>query len=209
MIQKWKSLSARAKFALSLAAMAAVYVGAIVTDTSTDAIDIPYVPDLSLGGRELPVVSPAGDPLGYTQVQKELRALFPHLSRGSISLADRHFQPVTHTSMNALIRWMDWFYWATPQLRFNPESYDCDNFARTFVVIGDLSGAHRFTGQIAVFRIYTRQHHAWAGVPSGGYHALILYRTEKGWYVYEPQGRHIIAARRYPNRTYISRIKGD
>ena len=103
------------------------------------------------------------------------------------------------------------FYFNTPTLRYFPESYDCDNFARTFVVLSDLAGIpnHDWTGQMAFFRIYVHQKHSWGGVPAGGGHALVIFLSDRGWFAYEPQSGVIELLSRYPNRNYIFRILVD
>jgi hypothetical protein len=202
-------MKARTKFILIVAGM---FILATIIDTASDSVDIPLVPDLSINGRELPRLV-AADILTHDQVIEELRDAFPAppriIRRDDNELADRTYQILDHRSAMELVDWMAEFYWSTPALRYKPEAYDCDNFARTFTVMADLAGAEFFDGQILVVRLYVNQKTRWGGVPSGGQHALVAIRTTKGWQVYEPQGRSVTCAEKYPNRNWVWKIKAD
>lgn len=200
-------MTARNKFLIIIAAMVAFSFAASIFDTVNEDIDIPFVPDLSIGGRELPVLH-HDQKISADQMIKELSEIFD-IKSYMVQLADRNFQVVKHDSMLELIDWMEVFYWKTPHMRYKPESYDCDNFARTFVVFADLAGIENFEGQITLVRLYVTQKYTWAGVPAGGGHALVAFRSDKGWFVYEPQGRSYIEARKYPNREHVFKILGD
>lgn len=193
---------------IACAAMAGIYAAATLLETAVPEIDLPLVPDLSINGREVPQIR-GREIITYRQLMSELQAAFPGIRADQIALADHTFQAVDHGDLRRLIHWMADFYWRSPVLRYRPEAYDCDNFARTFTVIADLAGADLFEGQIGVLRIYVRQVHRWGGVPAGGLHALVVFRSDRGLYVYEPQGRAFVRADDYPNRTALMRIKGD
>lgn len=171
---------------------------------------IPFMPvvDISIQGRELPVLKPGSDALSNREIQQNI---YKETSKYIDGLADTTYQALDYCSFEELTHWMNWFYWNTPKLRYKPEAYDCDNYARTFVVFGDLAGIPEspFTGQLALFRIYVEQKEKWGGVPAGGYHALVMLLTDKGWIVYEPQSGAITPFNKYPNRNYILKILGD
>lgn len=173
---------------------------------------IPFVPvvDISINGRELPVVKKTTTVTGSV-LANELHAhkIFPVLR-----MADRDYSIVEHDDALELLAWSMRFYWQTPALRYVPEAYDCDNFARTFVVLGDLSYVPHLdkatpSGQIAFFRIYVKQERAWGGVPAGGYHALGLMRTSEGWYVFEPQSGASIQLAKYVNLKQVLEVLFD
>ncbi len=201
-------MQARRKFAIAAAVMAGIYTAATLLETAVPAIDLPLVPDLSINGREVPPIR-GGELIPAEHLMVELMRAFPGLRADQIQLADRVFQAPRHEDLERLIRFMADFYWESPALRYTPEAYDCDNFARTFATVADLAKTEGWVGQIAVLRIYAHQARAWGGVPAGGQHALVVFRSDRGLYVHEPQGRTMVAAARYPNRTTLYQVKGD
>lgn len=189
---------------------ALAFFSASVYDTLDTTIDIPFIPELTIGGKELPRLE-AERTIRDAEIKLELVKLFPKTPSYKIGLADRIYEIPQHSSMKEMIDYMADFYWSTPHMRYTPEAYDCDNFARTFVVFGDLASREGFKGgQIALFRIYVKNVYSWGGVSgNGGGHALVLFRSSCGWFVYEPQGTSIVKAEDYPNRDYIWQILGD
>lgn len=92
---------------------------------------------------------------------------------------------------------------------YTTESRDCDNFARHFRTFPDLFTNH--TGaQAAVFSIYSTLKVPFAGIHDGN-HALNAIWTDKGVYVFEPQGLNLVFQRleSWPNRKGISHGKLD
>jgi len=188
-------------------AIAVVAVAATVFDSVNRDVDIPLVPDIRIGESELPEIA-AAERLSSDDIGKELHNTFG-VPGYRMVLADRVYQAPEHESMIELIQWMRYFYWSTPSMRYRPEAYDCDNYARTFVVFSDLAGMAKFDGQIAIVRIYTSQKYSWGGVPSGGQHALVAFRSDRGWFVYEPQTGQVVSADQYPNREEVWKITAD
>lgn len=196
------------------------WVAALVLSVSWNSLTpdpdlrIPFLPvvDISINGRELPPLRPSGPPVDRSEFIGELQELIGSAASASRTIyADRTYQAINHTDAVRMIRWMQDFYFNTPTLRYYPESYDCDNFARTFVVLGDLAGIpdHDWQGQLMFFRIYVSQQVSWAGVPAGGGHALVIFRSDRGWFAYEPQNGTTIELARYPNRRHVFALLTD
>lgn len=96
-------------------------------------------------------------------------------------------------------------------LRFTDEGFDCDNYARLFRDELNLQYRLQVTteGQEPACAVFTvRQKRTFGVVPgqSGYTHALVLVRTEKGWYVVEPQDGTISMLGKYPNRAHLRRV---
>lgn len=179
---------------------------------------IPFVPivDISIDGRDLPPIRSSGDVVDNKQITAELKEIFGKYV--PVKLADRSYQSMSHCDMEEMVQWMDYFYWSTPRLKYRSEFYDCDNFARMLVAMIDLAAVPQedtltkdiFQGQVTVFRIYTRNVKSWGGVSgTGGGHALCIFRSDQGWYVYEPQSGMIDDLKDYPNLRYIWEVNGD
>lgn len=189
-------------------------IGSIVWNSFTPNPEnrIPFLPvvDISINGKELPPIRPSGGVITSHEIARELAGIIGNVSSSTL-YADRDYQPVNHTDVVRMTRWMRDFYFNTPTLRYFPESYDCDNFARTFVVLGDLAGIpdHDWQGQIMFFRIYVEQKKSWGGVPAGGGHALVIFRSNRGWFAYEPQSGSTVELNQYPNRNYVFRLLVD
>ena len=210
LLNTWRQWPPKRKFLTSAAAMAALYAAAIIGDSASRDIDLPLVPSISLGGKELPPLESHGDPLSIDEIRIELLNAFPGIKPHDIQLADLQYQPVEYEDFLRLADWVGDFYADNPQLHYTAEGYDCDNFARTFVVIADLASPERFRGQLAMMRLYVEQRNAWGGVPaSTGTHALIAFRHGDGWSLYEPQSREVVRVADYPNQPHVRRVIGD
>jgi hypothetical protein len=180
-----------------------VFISTLLTllETATPEFEIPMVPDLSINGVRVPKLEIVG-----SQSAQTVRTKFNVIDM--VMLADRNYAIPKHRSMLAFIEWVNTLYFNSPELRYVPESYDCENYTRTFAVLADLGGVS-VKGQHSIFRIYVEQKVAWGGVPSGGYHALVLFKSDRGWFVLEPQTGDVITLDRYPNKQYIYLITGD
>lgn len=178
---------------------ALLFLVALVFDNTNDNVDIPFIPDLTINGMEIPELQGA-QVLSNTEVAAILRREFSGIR--DYNLADRQFQALDHQSFVEFASFMNRFYWQTPTLRYRPESYDCDNFARTAVVLADLANPTGFVGQITLFRIYVHQDQPFGGVPAGGNHALIAFISDRGLFIYEPQSGRIESINKYPNRVF-------
>ena len=87
------------------------------------------------------------------------------------------------------------------------EGMDCDNAAHLFKQLLSLSntrGGRSHKGDVPCAVIKTTQLHPFGGAPGDrSTHALILLRTNEGWYVIEPQTGAISRLDSYPNREMI------
>lgn len=202
-----------------------IVIGAISWNSFTEKPEqrIPFVPivDVSINGKEMPPVYPVYPILSGDDIREELKEFdIPNTVIDNALLVDRKYQAMEHESMVRMIEYATDFYWNTPQLEFRSDFFDCDNYARLLVGFIDLAAIPQeentllkdiFQGQIAVFRIYVLQRSYFGGVPGSenGGHALIMFRSSEGWYVYEPQSGIFTDLVNYPNIKFIWRIIGD
>ncbi len=91
------------------------------------------------------------------------------------------------------------------------EGYDCDDYTFLFraklVLSNVLAGGAR-AGAVPCGRLIVDQNRAFAGVPGSARarHALVLVRTEQGWFVVEPQTCAMTPLAAYPNLATIAEI---
>ncbi|TVR53928.1 MAG: hypothetical protein EA425_02685 [Puniceicoccaceae bacterium] len=94
-------------------------------------------------------------------------------------------------------------------IRPDGEGLDCDNYSLLFrqqmIISNYLGGATRL-GDVPAAIMKVRQVKSFGGVRADeeSYHSLILVRTDRGWFVVEPQNGTLTALSRYPNRPFIS-----
>lgn len=186
----------------------------LFTAEQTTTVDIPFVPDVTINGNKVEPLLSTGVLYNSSEVFKQLKNAFP-AAKLPIMPNDRNFEVPTHDSMKRFINSVNRLYWNMPLLRYHPEFFDCDNFARMAVTLGDLATLSNeeeikpFKGQVAIMRIYVNQKNEWAGVPAGGGHALNIFISDRGVFVYEPQNGRIIEAENYPNRKYVLQVLTD
>lgn len=93
-------------------------------------------------------------------------------------------------------------------LDYRKESWDCDDFATTLNAMADLAllGSAGHPPPQLIGRMRVVQARAWAGVEPCLSHELVIHRSEKGWFVTEPQNGQTVALRKYPNRRQILEV---
>lgn len=93
-------------------------------------------------------------------------------------------------------------------LNFRAETWDCDDFSIMANAMADLaqlkSSQHHPPHLIG--RLIVGQANAWAGVPAGGTHELVIFRSGRAWWVAEPQNGTMASLWEYPNRRHIREI---
>jgi len=177
-------------------------------------IDIPLVPDLTINGYKIQPLESSGQNMTSAEIRSELLSLFPYINPRDITLADREYTVPTHQSFyyfsTSLVDFID------AQFRYKSESFDCDNFAYLAKGIADMVVHNKdsetirpFKGQLPVFKLYVKLKYEWAGVQPNGAHAINLFKTDKGWFVYEPQNGEFELAEHYPNKDYVFFITSD
>lgn len=94
--------------------------------------------------------------------------------------------------------------------RYEVETRDCDNFARRARAFPDLFNHPLVAAQAAVFGIYAEMDHPFAGI-TDGVHALNVVWTDRGVFVFEPQGLDLVYQRLedWPNKSGISAVLTD
>jgi len=204
---KENRMSPSKKFGVSIAGFLVLISILTVIDSSIDGVDIPFIPDLTINGIQMPRIE-TGRPLSSSDMLRAVLTSFPSLKASDVTLADRLYQEVTLDSFKEFASFLGRFYWTSPDLVYRPESYDCDNFARAAVVIADLA-TPGITGQMAFCRIYVHHKVSWGGVPSGGNHALCGFVANGGIFIYEPQSGRIDSVNNYPNKDYVFKLTAD
>jgi len=93
-------------------------------------------------------------------------------------------------------------------LTYRKEDWDCDDFSMALNAMADLAllRSREHPAPHLIGRLIVDQANPWAGVPTGGSHELIIFRSEDGWFVAEPQNRQVASLWDYPNRTHIKEI---
>ena len=123
--------------------------------------------------------------------------------------ADGRYAQLESESAIQLAHWLkralydlDYTYYA--------DARDCDNFARIFRAFPDFF-ARDDGAQALVFGLYARMDVSFAGVRDG-YHALNAAWTDRGVFVFEPQGWESLIfqdIRAWPNKPGITSINSD
>lgn len=93
-------------------------------------------------------------------------------------------------------------------LTYRKEYWDCDDFSTSLNAMADLAllESREHPAPQLIGRLIIRQVHAWASTPAGGTHEIVIFRSEAGWQVMEPQNQHIASLWDYPNRQHIREI---
>ncbi len=120
---------------------------------------------------------------------------------------DEAYLPVHH---GWFLKFIDWYLEAVRSagIVYEVDVWDCDNFALGLSSFANLAAAqagfyqkNALVGWFTVHNVET-----WAGVPSHTNHALVLFQSEKGIFVVEPQNGKIIKLNHYPNAAYIKDV---
>lgn len=99
-------------------------------------------------------------------------------------------------------QYFDWYIYYLGA-RYNAEGMDCDNFAdfyRQNLVLSNLKAGGARRGDVPCATLIVNQK------DKGIYHALNLVRTDRGWYVVEPQDGTFVALNSYRYRRDITKI---
>lgn len=105
-----------------------------------------------------------------------------------------------------LLAYTDWFMKLQKALKFTykDETFDCKNFARSFVAFADvvaLNAGERRASVCVGWGIVSNER-SFGGVPGSnfGMHAIVVVATVEGWLVIEPQSGAVTSLKDYPNR---------
>ena len=125
------------------------------------------------------------------------------------AVADAKYAQIEASSAIETILWLKRFQ-LDIGYNYKSEFRDCDNFARLARTMPDLYADSAPEAQAAVFGVYAKMDESFAGV-SDGYHALNIVWTDKGVFIFEPQGLSLIYQRAedWVNRDGISTIQFD
>jgi len=93
-------------------------------------------------------------------------------------------------------------------LDYQAESWDCENFSQGVVSFSDLSAVksgftsiENLVGWIVVY--YEK---SWARMPAGVVHSIVIFQTEKGIHLLEPQNGWMVPLEDFPNKKHIQSI---
>lgn len=117
------------------------------------------------------------------------------------------YSVIDHDWMTALVDWVR-LEEKKLGLDFRAETWDCDDFSLMANAMADLAQLRSDEHQPPrlIGRLIVAQAGAWAGVPAGGTHELILFRSGRAWWVVEPQNGTMVSLWEYPNRRHIREI---
>jgi hypothetical protein len=96
-------------------------------------------------------------------------------------------------------------------LRYRPDAWDCDKYSMAFCSFADIAAMRADPALQAplVGRMVVYQKYGWGEIPAGGMHEVVLFRSSKGWRVYEPQTGSMCALQFYPNRNLVQVVYFD
>ncbi|HUX79205.1 MAG TPA: hypothetical protein VMW10_05615 [Alphaproteobacteria bacterium] len=122
---------------------------------------------------------------------------------------DGKYVTPTHEHLEMFINWWRGFI-LTENVAYIKDAFDCDNFAnlfKTLYTLSSLRAEEKVEAQVLVGTIIVKQEKEFAFVYGGSFvwHMLNIVRTEKGWFVVEPQNGFFISLEYYPNsKTIVS-----
>ena len=128
----------------------------------------------------------------------------------------KYFIP-TKANMDVIIPYLDSLF-TRMGIHYIADGTDCDDFARLKAELSQLiiSQAYGIEASPTIFVIFVLQEKTWAGVPSGGAHAVCVYsciNEDDGnsleVYVWEPQTMDTIKIADYPNKDSIFFVGGE
>lgn len=124
-----------------------------------------------------------------------------------VSCRFEHYSAVDHAWFLDLIAW---FRGEMKRLgvTYRAQTWDCDNFSLALNAFADLAQvqAERRDPPRLIGRLIVAQQTAWGGTPAGGLHEVVIFRSERAWWVCEPQSGALIPLTDYPNRRHIREV---
>jgi len=124
-----------------------------------------------------------------------------------VSCRFEHYSAIDHAWFLDLIAW---FRREVRHLdvSYRAETWDCDNFSLALNAFADLAQlrSERRDPPRLIGRLIVAQRNAWGGTPAGGIHEVVIFRSERAWWVCEPQSGAVIPLTDYPNRRYIQEV---
>lgn len=125
----------------------------------------------------------------------------------SIEMFDNEYIIMDHDWMKSMMDWWESFKFAY-NIRYEAETFDCDDFARTLVTFCNLAmiAHNKPKAQPVIGTISVRSEQPFAGVKARGNHQLNFFVSNKGIFVLEPQNSKIVELDKYPNITSIYKI---
>ena len=130
-------------------------------------------------------------------IRKSLKIKF--LENHRCIFFDFHYIGVKH---EFFVEYTKWFTRVKDRIvgAYRPTSFDCDNFALLYKSLMSTSiYKNNKNREILVGIISVKQKKAILGIDEGVLHALNIVKTDKGWFVVEPQTGEFISLKDYPN----------
>lgn len=121
-----------------------------------------------------------------------------------------YFMP-TKANMDVIVPYLDKVF-EHLGIHYIAEATDCDDFARLKSELAQmiLGQTYQIEASPTIFVIFVKQKFSWAGVGSGGGHAICIYacvneerNNMREVYVWEPQSTEVVALDDYPNRDQV------
>lgn len=164
-----------------------------------------------LGILALATVAPAASQGGPPTIPGwALRAELQGLTRRDVpaGLRDNQFVVIDHGWLKS--KFLPFFrgYLVSLRARSSSDGMDCDNYSDLFrsqLIVANIIGGGSRRGEVpcAVIVVRTVKPHARVPANPEGLHQLLAVRTERGWYVVEPQTTALCPLLEYPNLPYI------
>lgn len=122
---------------------------------------------------------------------------------------DEQYKPVDYYWFRKFNNWFKDSLFNNGLLSLGNDSsnMDCDNYSMLYKSFMS-TAAYKSGAKIepASCLIVCRQVNPFGGLPSGGYHMLVMVMTSQGWYVVEPQTGEFDKLEKYPNQEYITTL---
>jgi hypothetical protein len=119
-----------------------------------------------------------------------------------IYFQDFKYIPVTLDWLQQYVQWWEGAK-VTFGINYRGEQFDCENFARLFKALGDVTilGLNRKeAASLGIGSLLVLPKKEFGGIgPEDGTHVLNIVGTDMGWFVVEPQTGAIIELGKYPN----------
>lgn len=151
-----------------------------------------------------PAMAGSGEPL--VLALEQIRTQFAAAGANWPVLRHRHdvFLVADHGWLRRFLDWQRHFHWSFDH-RYQSEVFDCDDFSVNMLAFVDLAmlrtGSHAQPALVG--RLIVWQRNSWARTRAGGLHEVVLFATNRGLHVVEPQNGSLIPLAEYPNRMHL------
>jgi hypothetical protein len=168
-------------------------------------------PDGRYKFAEPPAFAPARHANGHPVIvhkddlEREIRAHSPHL----VGVWIAHQARVV-PGMQWDVKMLDWYgrFLSWMGVKYRSDTWDCEDYSRLLVALSNVEMVRYWNADVRLPMgwMSVMPEHAWAGVPAGTKHMLVLVRSAEGLAVFEPQNGQRTLLADYPNRHRILEV---